>query len=63
MLSYLGNENTGRNEVKYEAAIPDIEFRDLLAPQDHTFAQLVCRHKCHIPAQQKLYSKGATCMQ
>jgi hypothetical protein len=63
MHFHLGNENAGGNEVKDEAAVPEIEPENLAAPQHHSLAQIMGCHKSNIPTQEELNSKSAACKQ
>ena len=63
MQFHLGNENAGGDEVKDEAAVPEIEPENLAPPQHHSLAQVMGCHKSNIPAQEELNSKRAACKQ
>ena len=63
MQFHLGNENAGGNEVKDEAAMPEIEPENLATPQHHSLAQIMGCHKSNIPAQEELNSKSTSCGQ
>ncbi len=63
MQIHLGNEHAGGNEVKDEAAVPEIEPENLAAPQHHSLAQIVGCHKRNIPAQKELNCKSTSCEQ
>ena len=63
MQFHLGNENAGGNEVKDEAAVPEIEPENLAAPEHHSLAQIMGCHKSNIPTQEEFNSKSAACKQ
>jgi len=63
MQFHLGNENTGGNEVKDEAAMPKVEPENLAAPQHHSLAQIMGCHKSNIPTQEEFNGKSAACKQ